>query len=265
MAIPWYGYPDWAAEDLCDLPQKGKFVGPVAVVDGYVVPAPPLEVWQKKILGYSDVPFLIGTTLQEAEYGPVYANISQWSEEDYHWFVKVRLDTFGGSLTKDALDLYPTSEFCSQPKRCVEKTFMTMVSDLRATCPNNVLATQAAAALSSPVYRYVVTYTPSRPTLLNNLFSFESWFAFHMLDVLGLYGTLEYALGQTTAEDHAFQRLVRKYILYFAREGVMPAEWPEYPNSTALLSSSLTTVRDYRSAQCSLWQTNDMFQYAWVN
>ncbi|KAG9464373.1 hypothetical protein GDO78_020048 [Eleutherodactylus coqui] len=67
QSAPWIEYPNWAADDLCDLPQKGKFVGPLAVVDGYVVPAPPLDVWKQKKTGYSDVPYVIGTTLQEAD------------------------------------------------------------------------------------------------------------------------------------------------------------------------------------------------------
>ncbi|KAM4617615.1 para-nitrobenzyl esterase-like isoform 2-T2 [Discoglossus pictus] len=264
-SIPWQVYPEWAAEDLCDLPQKGRFAGPVAVVDGYVVPTAPLEMWKKKMAGYNDVPYVIGTTLQETEYAPLYSNISKWSEEDYKWFVKARLDTFGGSLTKDALALYPTSEFCSKPERCVEKTFMTMVSDLRATCPNNVLAKEGAAALSSPVYRYVVTYTPSRPAKISSLFSFDSWFAFHMLDTFAIFGTMDYIFGETSEADYEFQKVVRKYILHFAKEGSMPSEWPQYPNKTALLSTSLTTEENYRSEQCSLWQNNDMFRYAWVN
>ncbi|XP_063294534.1 para-nitrobenzyl esterase-like [Pelobates fuscus] len=265
QSIPWFVYPDWAAEDLCDLPRKGGFAGPVAVVDGHVVPVAPLEAWKKKIEGHSDVPYVIGTTLQETEYAPVYANISVWSEEDYQWFVKAKLNSFGESLSKEALALYPTSEFCSEPTRCVEKAYMTMVSDVRATCPSNELARRAAEALSSPVYRYVVTYTPSRPAKLGNLFSFKSWFAFHMLDTLGLFGTLDHALGETTVEDRAFQRLIRKYFLHFAKEGVMPNEWPQYPNCTALLSTELTIEEDYRHAQCSLWQKYDMFQYAWIN
>ncbi|CAI9607037.1 unnamed protein product [Staurois parvus] len=220
QSIPWKEYPAWAAEDLFDLPQKGIFIGPMPVVDGYVVPFPPLDVWKKKKKeGYSDVPFVIGTTLQETELAPVFENISKWTEEDYHWFVKSRLKTFGGSLADEALNLYPVSEFCIQPERCVEKTYMTMVSDVRVSCPSNELAKQAAAALSSPVYRYQVIYTPSRPVRLNNLFSYESWFSFHMLDTLGFFGTLDYSLGKTTKADHEFQKLIRKYFIHFAKEG----------------------------------------------
>ncbi|XP_063800722.1 para-nitrobenzyl esterase-like isoform X2 [Pseudophryne corroboree] len=265
QSIPWTVYPDWAAEDLCNLPRKGKIAGPMAIVDGYVVPAPPLDVWKKKIKGYSDVPYVIGTSRQESEFAPMYANISQWTEDDYRWFVRQNLDTFGGTLSEDALSLYPTSEFCTQPERCVEKAYMTMVSDLRASCPNNELARQASAALSSPVYRYEVIYTPSHPAKLNNLFSYHSWFSFHMLDILAFFETLKYSLEETTEEDSAFQALVRKYFIHFAKEGSMPSEWPEYPNGTALLSTSLTVEKNYHSAQCMLWEKNNMFQYAWIN
>ncbi|CAI9607036.1 unnamed protein product [Staurois parvus] len=265
QSIPWVEYPAWAAEDLCDLPQKGKHVGPLPVVDGYVVPFAPLDIWKEKKEGYSDVPYVIGTTLQETEFAPVFANLSVWTDETYCWFVKARLNTFEKSLADEALDLYRTSEFCTQPERCVEKTYMTMVSDLRASCPNNELAKQAAAVLSSPVYRYQITYTPSRPVRLNNLFSYESWFSFHMLDTLGFFGTLDYSLGETTKADHDFQKLIRKYFIHFAKEGRMPSEWPEYPDGTALLSTSLSVEKDYRSAQCALWEKYNMFPYAWIN
>ncbi|KAG8431812.1 hypothetical protein GDO86_019822 [Hymenochirus boettgeri] len=265
QSIPWKGYPNWAADDLCDLPDKGKFIGPVAVVDGYVVPAPPLDVWKKKMDGYSDVPFVVGTTLQETEFGPLYSNISQWTEEDYRWFVKVHLDTFGGTLTKEALTLYPTSEHCADPTRCIEKAYMTMVSDLRATCPMNEVARQAKDVFSSPVYRYVVTYSPSKPAQITGLFTYNSWFAFHMLDAIGFFGSLDYALGTTTEADRDFQRLMRQYFLHFAKEGKMPDIWPEYPNATALLSRELTAHSDYRADQCAFWERNDMFQYAWIN
>ncbi|KAJ1182920.1 hypothetical protein NDU88_008097 [Pleurodeles waltl] len=114
-AIPWAEYPTWSGDDLTDLPTKGSLIGPVAIVDGYVLPAPPLEIWKKKMPGYSDVPFVVGTTMQEAEFGPLYSNISSWTEEDFRWQVKKHLDTFGGTLTSDALKLYPITDFCKQP------------------------------------------------------------------------------------------------------------------------------------------------------
>lgn len=67
QAIPWQEYPSWAGDDLVDLPTRGLFGGPIAVVDGFVLEAPPFEVWEKKGK-YSDVPFVVGTTEQEVDF-----------------------------------------------------------------------------------------------------------------------------------------------------------------------------------------------------
>ncbi|XP_069479286.1 para-nitrobenzyl esterase-like isoform X2 [Ambystoma mexicanum] len=264
-SIPWVEYPCWGAEDLTDLPTKGKLNGPVAVVDGYVLPAPPLEMWEKKIFGYSDVPLVIGTTMQEAEFGPFYSNISSWTEDDYYWQVKGHLDTFGGTLTSDALKLYPISAVCKQQERCIEKEYITMVSDLRATCPNEDIAKLAAATLSSKVYHYVVTYTPSRPAHYPALLPYDSWFSFHMLDSFAFFGRLDLIFGETTVADRDFQRLMRKYFGHFTKNGVMPSEWPAYPSGTALLSTSLELVPEYYPDRCALWKKNGLFDYAWIN
>lgn len=53
---------------MTDLPTRGRFIGPVAVVDGYVLEALPFEMWEKKGGHYSDVPFVVGTTEQEADF-----------------------------------------------------------------------------------------------------------------------------------------------------------------------------------------------------
>lgn len=42
-------------------------MGPIAVVDGHVLEAPPLDVWEQK-REYSDVPFVVGTTEQEIDF-----------------------------------------------------------------------------------------------------------------------------------------------------------------------------------------------------
>ncbi len=69
QAIPWQQYPAWAADELTDLPVKGVFLGPVAVIDNYVLKAPPFETWEKGVEGtYNDVPFVVGTTEQETDF-----------------------------------------------------------------------------------------------------------------------------------------------------------------------------------------------------
>ncbi len=69
QAIPWQQYPAWAADELTDLPVKGVFLGPVAVIDNYVLKASPFETWEKGGDGtYNDVPFVVGTTEQETDF-----------------------------------------------------------------------------------------------------------------------------------------------------------------------------------------------------
>ncbi|XP_054468446.1 para-nitrobenzyl esterase [Anoplopoma fimbria] len=266
QAVPWQDYPAWAADDLTDLPTRGLFTGPVAVVDGYVLEAPPFEVWEKK-RGHSDVPFVVGTTEQEADFSPAAANISKWTWEDYQWFVTDKLQSFGGNLSKEALELYPSSALCPTTDRCPERSYTTMASDIRVTCPNNDLAWRAAAALDSPVYRYVVTHTPSGPVNVSaDLLPFPSRFSFHCLDAVTFFGGLESFLGKPLSDrDKSFQNVIKRHLVHFAKTGKMEDEWPEYPAATALLSDRLSAVQNYSSARCHLWKKNGLYAYAWIN
>lgn len=267
QAVPWSEYPSWAADDLSDLPVRGRFIGPVAVVDGYVLEAPPLEVWEKKKGNYSDVPFVVGTTEQEVDFSPPAQNISTWTWGDYSWFVNDKLQSFNETLPKQALDLYPSSAPCPTTDRCPERAYTTMVSDLRVTCPNNDLASRAAAALVSPVYRYVVTHTPSGPVnTSSDLLPFPSRFSFHCLDTVAFFGGLQSVLGKPLSDgDENFQELVTSHLVHFAKTGKMKAEWPEYPAATALLSDRLTVAHDYSGDRCRLWRDNGLYAYAWIN
>ncbi|KAL0168804.1 hypothetical protein M9458_037026, partial [Cirrhinus mrigala] len=50
-------------------------------------------------------------------------------------------------------------------------------------------------ALKSPVYRYLVTYTPSKQANASSWLPFPSRFSFHLLDSLAFFGGLEMVLG----------------------------------------------------------------------
>ncbi|XP_032374916.1 para-nitrobenzyl esterase [Etheostoma spectabile] len=266
QAVPWQEFPSWAADEMMDLPVRGRLVGPVAVVDGYVLEAPPFQVWEKKG-NHSDVPFVVGTTEQEADFSPAAVNISMWTWGDYQWFVTDKLQSFSENLPKDALALYPSSAPCPTTDRCPERAYTTMVSDIRTTCPNNDLARRAAAALDSPVYRYVVTHTPSGPVPPSgDLLPFPSRFSFHRLDAVAFFGGLESVLGRPLSDrDQDFQDLITRHLVTFARTGKMEDAWPDYPAATALLSNSLTAVRDYSAARCQLWKDSGLDAYAWSN
>lgn len=266
QAVPWQEYPSWAADEMTDLPSRGRFVGPVAVVDGYVLEAPPFEVWETKG-EHSDVPLVVGTTMQEADFSPPAQNISTWTWGDYTWFVTEKLQSFSGNLTKEALKLYPSSAPCPTRDRCPERAYTTMVSDIRVTCPNNDLASRAAAALHSPVYRYVVVYTPSGPVnTSSDLLTFPSRFSFHALDSVAFFGALESVLGKPpSAGDKKFQDLITRHFVSFAKTGKVGGDWPEYPSGIALLNDSLKVEKSYFPERCRLWQENGLFAYAWMN
>ncbi|XP_068166576.1 para-nitrobenzyl esterase-like [Antennarius striatus] len=265
QAIPWKEYPYWAQDDLFDLPTKGLLVGSLPVVDGYVLQAPPLEVWEKK-LDYSDVPFVVGSTAQETDFSPPADNITMWTWEDYRWHVTEKLKTFNESLPKRALALYPPSDPCPTKDRCPERALTTMGSDIRVTCPLNHLAWRAAVALDSPVYRYVVTHTPSNPANTSwNFFPFPSIFSYHGLDTVAFLGWIEPFLGKTPSDgDKMFAALITQHFINFARTGKMTDDWPEYTEAIALLSDKLSLVPNYRADRCQLWKDNGMFAYAWV-
>ncbi|XP_061671612.1 para-nitrobenzyl esterase isoform X2 [Syngnathoides biaculeatus] len=265
QAIPWQQYPSWGADELTDLPTRGHFCGPVAVVDGYVLEAAPFELWEMKG-AYNDVPFVIGTTEQEADFSPPAENISMWTWGDYKWFVTEKLKSFSENLPNAALELYRSSDPCPTTDRCPERAYTTMVSDIRVTCPNNDLAQRASAALQSPVYRYVVTHTPSRPVnTTSSLMPFDSRFSFHCLDIMAFFGGLEFLLSEPLSDqDKSFQDLLRQHLVYFAKTGKMVDEWSSYPSGTALLSSKLF-VKKYSPARCQLWKKNSLYAYARLN
>uniref|UniRef100_A0A8C6S287 Carboxylic ester hydrolase n=1 Tax=Neogobius melanostomus TaxID=47308 RepID=A0A8C6S287_9GOBI len=268
QAIPWQKYPGWAYDDGCELPTRGLLPGPVAVVDGYVLPDAPFSMWDKGGGDYSDVPFVIGTTEQEGDFDPSASNISDWTWDDYTWFVTEKLSTFNESLPQQALKLYPSSAFCPTTTRCPERAYTTMASDIRVSCPNHDLAKRAAAALHSPVYRYVVTHTPSRAITPWGLLTFPSRFSFHSLDAFAFFQGLEPLLGAPLPkQDQHFQDLITQHLVHFAKNGKMEDVWPEFPSSLALLSENLTVVQTDSEvvSRCELWERNGLYAYAWVN
>lgn len=268
QAVPWQEYPGWASDDVVDLPTRGQLTGPVAVVDGYVLPDAPFTMWDQRDGNYSDVPLVIGSTEQEVDFAPAAQNMSTWTWEDYQWAVTEKLSTFSEGLARGALQLYPSSRPCPTSDRCPERAYTTMTSDLRVTCPNHDLAKRAAAALKSPVYRYVVTHTPSRAITPTEFLAFPSRFSFHCLDAYALFQGLEPLLGTPLPEaDQRFQDLITHHLTHFAKQGQMEGAWPEFPEAFALLSESLEVVHSDSEllSRCAFWETNGLYDYAWTN
>ncbi|XP_077978737.1 neurotactin-like [Glandiceps talaboti] len=252
-SIPWEVYPSWGAL-ITDLPDKNRFYGAIAIVDGIVVPNRPFDMWQSG-RGH-DVPVVVGTTAQEIDFAPVSDDISNWTWDTFDAALKAKLDPFEENITEQAKVLYPET---GTP----EYVYTTMVSDLRVGCPNDVLSATAAAALQSSVYRYITTSRPSQP--VSAFKPFKSTYAFHGWDCFAFFDTLGQFLSTPSKEDVKFSKKMQELFLGFARDGKMPAEWQPFPESTALIATNLTTVKRYHAAECDFWTKHGFFSYAWIN
>lgn len=70
------------------------------------------------------------------------------------------------------------------------------------------------------MYRYLVTYTPSQQANISDFsIAFHARFSFHLLDSFAFFRGLKDVLGVLAPSDIAFQEVVTKYFIHFAREG----------------------------------------------
>ncbi|KAL5009852.1 hypothetical protein ScPMuIL_012157 [Solemya velum] len=254
-AIPWYTFPNWKMMDLMTLPHKGEATGALPVVDGYVLTGEPRKVWSEY---RNDVPVMIGTTAQEIEFDPADTDMPYWTWDKYHEEVSAKLSTFSTSLAKAALLFYPAGQISPAYQ------FLTMISDIRLTCPTEIITSAASLNFRSPIYRYVATAWPSKPTTVLG-FSFPATYAFHCIDVLAFFDTLRNTINPLSHSDLLFQENVRNTMLSFVKDGKPSACWQQFDQMTALLSQHITFVSAYKNRECQFWLSNDFFKYGWVN
>ena len=258
-AIPWDVYPFWRMADLMGLPTKNRFDGAVAVVDRTVVSDPPLVVMATGKA--NDVPLIIGTTAQEIDVQPLVSFTSS-SYGKYRKHVEEKLRPFLGNDVSKVLDMYNDSLAMGDS---VQFAFSSMASDLRETCPNNVLALNASKGFHSSVYRYVVTNRPSEPI---NLFGFPSSFAFHMWDEVAFFGFPVELNYKPSKKDKEFMMDLRRELGEFIHKGALKEDsWREYPESTALFTDNGVSVpkEEYHKKECDFWLEQGFFSYGWIN
>ena len=258
-AIPWDVYPFWRMADLMGLPTKNRFDGAVAVVDRTVVSDPPLVVMATGKA--NDVPLIIGTTAQEIDVQPLVSFTSS-SYGKYRKHVEEKLRPFLGNDVSKVLDMYNDSLAMGES---VQFAFSSMASDLRETCPNNVLALNASKGFHSSVYRYVVTNRPSEPI---NLFGFPSSFAFHMWDEVAFFGFPVELNYKPSKKDKEFMMDLRRELGEFIHKGALKEDsWREYPESTALFTDNGVSVpkEEYHKKECDFWLEQGFFSYGWIN
>ena len=257
-AIPWDVYPYWRMTDQNDLPTKNMFDGAVAVVDKVVVPHPPLVAIATGRA--SDVPLIIGTTAQETNFQPV-KNFENSTWADYSAYVKEKLFPFIGDNVSEVLSMYNKSV---SEGSALQFFYTSMVSDVRVTCPNNVLTHSASTFFKSPVYCYVVTNSPSAPI---NLIGFPATLACHMWDLVAFFGFPKDFQYFPSEKDLSFMRDLRTEFSKFIHNKPFTS-WGKYPQNTSVFTDGGEKIlgRDgYHKKECDFWLDNGFFPYAWIN
>ena len=260
-AIPWDVYPYWAMPDQMDLPTQNLFDGAVAVVDKLIVPKPPLLAMMAGEA--NDVPLIIGTTAQEINIQPV-KNFANSTWEDYSSYVKEKLFPFVGGNVSQVLSMY-NKTLPDGSSASLQFAYTSMASDIRLTCPNNVLALNASRAFDSSVYRYIVTNAPSSPI---NLVGFSATFAIHMWDLVALFGFPPAFHYNPSSKDLSFMRNLRREFGKFIHNELKDSSWKQYPEHTALFTNNDMKVLNkdgYHKQECDFWFDNGFFPYAWIN
>ena len=259
-SIPWNVYPYWRMADQNDLPTKNLFDGALAVVDKLVVPNPPLVTVATGEA--NDVPIIIGTTAQEINFQPV-KNFENSPWADYSAYVKEKLIPFIDKNVSEVLSMYNQSlPDGSSPS--LQFSYTSMASDIRLTCPNNVLAQNASKGFKSPVYRYIVTNSPSAHI---DLVGFPATLACHMWDLVAFFGFPKGFHYSPSKKDLCFMRDLRREFANFIHNKPF-VSWHEYPQNTALFTDRGLKVLGedgYHKTECGFWLDNGFFPYAWIN
>ena len=264
-AIPWYEFPYWAMADQNDLPTKGLFDGAVAVVDHVVVPIPPSMLYTISKTTKNPVSVLVGTMAQEIGNAPVkhFLN-STW--KDFAAYVKKKLGKFSPLIASQSLNLYP-NKTTEGMTRSPDYLYQSMASDLRVSCPNNILTKNFSHSKGHVIYRYVVTNIPTKPVIWHG---YPLAYAFHTWDSFALFGyKTKPSVFIPASKDIDFMNEIRKQFLHFFKYGHLDnPKWFPYPSCTGDFSNDgLKTLglKGYNFQQCEFWTKNGFFSYGWDN
>ena len=259
-SIPWLQYPYWAMTDLTDLPTINHFDGALCVVDGDVVVTAPAKLSVYPAMPHR-IEVMIGTTAQEIDFLPLH-NFRGKSFDDMVKFVKKRLDPFSSGLAGRAIDLYKKMLNSTKP----HLLYTTIASDIRATCPNDILSKNLSVAANLNVYRYIVSNKPSFPA--NFFLNYSSDYSAHVWDLCALFGFHGAPQNYVPSRrDNLFKEEIRREFLHFFKTGRPSMEhWKTYPGHIGIFGNNGPIVRtSYHKEGCNLWNEFNLFSYGWIN
>src|SRR5207245_318781 len=138
------------AKLVAAVPGMGSTISPNnygLVVDGYAIPAPPIEIMAAGM--HNQVPVMIGTNADET-----YLNITPGSIPDEARYRAMLRGIFGNSGGDLALAQYPAADYPSP-----ERAFVTATTDNTFTCQVRTVVRTLVNSQNATVFRYLLTHT----------------------------------------------------------------------------------------------------------
>ena len=196
---------------------------------------------------------------QEIDDDPYQHNISKWDWNTYDNYISKKL----GEIRSTAIIKQFTSKYYPH-ERNPEYQFTSMVSDMRAICPMDAVAKVVENYFDSPVYRYVMTYTPVKNITMQNM---TKNYAFGGLDMYSFFGSYDKISGYASVGDSDLTKYLRDVVSKFAKGQQLEPEWDTFPGKTNIISERSRVLKDYyKSDECAFFQRNGFFpDFAWMN
>lgn len=281
-AIPVSEWPFWGVPNHLDLPTNDEHTAAIAVVDGTILYDVPSVVWENN--DFVDVALVVGSSLHSVASELVDDDLGDMDWSGLNATVKSKLGTFGANVVVDVLRhyLHPNDddvenvvdnadgdgEVASTTTITIDRSttpleaYVTMLSDLRVTCPLLNLAYRASKAFTNNVYFYLSTYVPDGAVRFVNLS--DKRMAAHGLDVAAIFNLLPSVLSNgPTAADLAYQRTVQDMFYTFVERGrpstTAAGVNPKMPWTMNYVSDVLDSSPTRRYTNCDFWTRHGMY------
>lgn len=224
------------------------------------------DLWAQE--GFGRVPIVLGSNLHELVTRGTLPEAEKLEAAELTAHVRDRLGSIDPRLADRVLYLYGRND--TTPAEQLH----TMISDVRVTCPLQVLtgdlvnATGTAGSPPPAAHFYIVDYSPSAP-LSFSMNAEPTRLSQHGLDVAAIFGKMAAALGSSpmTRDDLQFEHNMQKLFHSFVHAGV-PSLGAQPLKETPFVNYISANVRSRASQHeaCAAWDAFGVFpEYAKKN
>lgn len=226
--------------------QEGLGLSWGPIVDGHVIPTPPL---QRFAAGeHASIPVVVGSNADEMA-SRTLNRVTVESPEDYTRAVNATFGVLGMAAVDRILETYPVDDYESP-----DDAFIQVTSDAFFTCTARLVTRTLAEGQADPVYRYLF-----RRRFVTAMGEGR---AAHGIELLYVFRTLEDIPFYTPApEDLAVADQMMDAWLNLAATGDpgggAAGDWPPYAieSETSLVFDAPPTTEDgIRGAKCDMWE-----------